>query len=359
MIWGLFILGLCYASYMAFQIWRFNSFQEPIIHSKTEVPLSIVIPFKNEESKLTALIQSLKNLKYQNKEIILINDSSTDQSTTVIQDSGADLILIENKHQTGKKGALQTGIEQATNEHIITWDADVVVSPKTLQAFNTQFQNGADMVLGPVSFSAKNNFIANYGLLENLSLVAFGLIDAKDQKPSMANGANLGFKKNKFIEVGSYQNNLAIAGGDDEFLMHAFKQSSAIITVITSPEAMVFTESMSNWQSFINQRIRWGKKVKKYPLESKRKYYLTQAMFFAYLAFLIGALYQQHYIVVIGTLGLKVIVDLVWFWKIKSFFTNKLDIAYAILSSIFQLLIMPLVFINVQFGKAKWKGNKI
>ena len=360
MIWAFYILGFVYCFYMAIQIFRFKNFPKETPYKNTkELPLSIILPFKNEASNLPNLLKSLKGLNYANHEFIFVDDSSADKGSDIIRNHSSPLLLVTNKKEPGKKGALETGIAHAKNNFVITWDTDITVHSEILKEFNQYFQQNKDMILGPVSFSAKNNFIANYGMLENSSLVAFGLMDAKANKPNMANGANFGFKRDLFLSLGGYSSNKAHAGGDDEFLMHLFMKTGAKIAALSSRNAMVYSQSMPTWKSFIHQRIRWGKKVKEYPNGLIKKYLISQLLFIAYLTLSILAICNNQYLPLTLVLGAKVTIDLTWFIAIKPFFQIKIDYAYALLSSVFQILIIPLVFIHVLIGKAEWKGRDI
>ena len=360
MIVGIYILGFLYCSYMAFQIFRFRSFSKKTsFHETYELPFSIILPFRNEATNLPQLLASLEQVEYSNYEFIFVNDYSTDESEEIVERANTKFKLIQNEKEPGKKAALEIGIEAAQYNHIITWDTDITIHPQILKEFNHAFQLKNDMVLGPVSFSAKNNFAANYGMLENTSLVAFGLMDARAGQPSMSNGANLGFRKDLFLKSGGYAANKTQAGGDDEFLMHSFAKSKAKIGALCSSQAMVYTQAMSHWKGFIHQRIRWGKKIKKYPLRIKAAYILSQGLYIAFLGLSILALVQKQYLSLAVVFGSKLLFDFLWFTTIQPFFQIRIDYAFAIASSIFQVLITPLVFVQVLMGKAEWKGRKI
>ena len=102
---------------MAIQIFRFKKFPKKTSYKNTkELPLSIVLPFKNEASNLPNLLKSLNRLNYANHEFIFVDDSSTDKGSDIIKNHSSPLILVTNKKEPGKKGALETGIEHAKNK---------------------------------------------------------------------------------------------------------------------------------------------------------------------------------------------------------------------------------------------------
>ena len=77
--------------------------------------LSIVVPVYNEENNIGILIKKLKKLDLSisnfKKEIIIINDGSTDESASII--GNFDEIIVINQENQGKGSAVQNGIESA------------------------------------------------------------------------------------------------------------------------------------------------------------------------------------------------------------------------------------------------------
>ena len=88
--------------------------------------VSIVVPVYNVEKYLDRCIKSILNQKYQDMEIILINDGSTDNSLAICekyreQDSR---IIIINKANQGLSAARNDGVAAASGEYIMFIDSD-------------------------------------------------------------------------------------------------------------------------------------------------------------------------------------------------------------------------------------------
>ncbi len=96
--------------------------------------ISLVIPVHNEEKNITPLVSKIDAaLKDYNYEIILINDGSTDNTQTQLQQlNHANVIIIELQKNYGQSIALAAGIDHAQGEYIVTLDGDLQNNPKDI-----------------------------------------------------------------------------------------------------------------------------------------------------------------------------------------------------------------------------------
>ena len=98
--------------------------------------LSIIIPVYNEEKTISEIINKVKKAKLGNiiKEIIVIDDSSTDNTKKILSKIKDKKIKIffHQKNQ-GKGCAIRTGLNHATGDIILIQDADLEYDPKEYQ----------------------------------------------------------------------------------------------------------------------------------------------------------------------------------------------------------------------------------
>ncbi|MCA0431038.1 MAG: glycosyltransferase family 2 protein [Bacteroidetes bacterium] len=133
--------------------------------------LSIIIPAYNEEKTIHLILNKIIEVKLINnieKEIIIINDCSKDNTEQAIQ-SYIQSHLTENitylKHEVnkGKGAALHTGIQHATGEYTIIQDADLEYDPQEYNDLLKPVVNGfADVVYGSRFMGSKPHRILFY-----------------------------------------------------------------------------------------------------------------------------------------------------------------------------------------------------
>lgn len=94
--------------------------------------LSIVIPVYNEQRTVAELIERVLNVKLANgikKEIIVINDGSTDRTKEILDQYRRRVKLINHPINQGKGAAVRTGFGVAKGDWVIIQDADLEYDP--------------------------------------------------------------------------------------------------------------------------------------------------------------------------------------------------------------------------------------
>jgi len=113
--------------------------------------LSIVIPCYNEKETIRDIIQAVKDSPVDDKEIIVVDDFSTDGTRDLLKSEIEALVdkLIYHDVNQGKGAALRTGFKHATGDAVIVQDADLEYDPQEYPLLlEPILQNKADVVFG-------------------------------------------------------------------------------------------------------------------------------------------------------------------------------------------------------------------
>ena len=110
--------------------------------------VSIIIPIYNVEKYLTKCIDSVENQKYDNVEVILVNDGSTDNSEKIIKqyESKYDNIKYIKKENGGLSEARNVGVKHSTGDYICFIDSDDYVSSSLLQNLEPYINQEYDII---------------------------------------------------------------------------------------------------------------------------------------------------------------------------------------------------------------------
>jgi glucosyl-3-phosphoglycerate synthase len=87
-----------------------------------KLTVSVIIPAYNEENTVAKVVGVVKSLNYI-KEVIVVNDGSSDQTAQTALDAGA--MVINHSKNKGKGAAIKTGFKNSTGDIVVFLDADL------------------------------------------------------------------------------------------------------------------------------------------------------------------------------------------------------------------------------------------
>lgn len=235
--------------------------------------VSIIVPVYNEEKVVADSIKSLLDLDYDNYEIIVVNDGSSDKTMSVAESlvgyqkgkySDIKVSLI-NKPNGGKAKALNAGIRLSKAEIVLCMDGDSQLSTDSIKLAVRHFSNreiGA--VAGNVKVMNRGKFFTDLQALEYIE----GLNMARSAQ-SYVRLVNIipgpiGLFRKKAIEEAGYYSSDTFAEDADltlKILANGWK-------IYYEPNSISYTEAPVKLQQLLKQRYRWTRGI----LQSIRKH---------------------------------------------------------------------------------------
>ena len=195
----------------------FNSTLKEINNEVKETPkVSVLIPMRNEEKNIPKLLNSLIEQSYNNIEILILDDNSTDNSYEVASNYShkiKNLRVLKGSELPngwlGKNWACHQLSQHASGELLAFVDADVILAPKAIEILVNFFYKYKLDALSVFPTQIMNTFgeklvvpLMNWILLSFLPLI---LVRKSHYKSlTAANGQVLMFKKEIYHKIGGH-----------------------------------------------------------------------------------------------------------------------------------------------------------
>lgn len=329
-----------------------------------EIPLTVIVPFRNEVDNLPRLVASLDKQSHNDFEVLFVNDHSGDQGEVVLDNLLSSVhfryqlfTLIEVE---GKKAAINFALNQAGNDLVITTDADCEMGPHWLKEMSYPFVNPAlKMLVGPIGLTG-NSYWKKMQSIESSAMIGVGGAMLRLGKPLMANGANLAYRKAIFNELNGFEGISNTPSGDDELLMNkVFRQYPSGIQFLKLPAAMVYTEGLDNWREFRQQRLRWASKWKVGQRMSTQLVALFIFLIQLVQLVLIGSLFISNpYLgITLTCLLSKFLIELILLWSVRRSLGQKMCWIPTVINYLLYPFYAIYFGVAANFGKFEWKGR--
>jgi glycosyltransferase involved in cell wall biosynthesis len=331
--------------------------------------VSILVAARNESENIETVIKDIFNQNYNHElfELIVIDDNSEDdtlQKANVLKAKYPKLKVISNTDESGKKTALQKGVNLSKFDTIATIDADCRVPSEWLITMTSHWvQNQTKMLLGPVVFQANKTVLQQAQSMEMLAIMGLTGGFASRGKPIMANGANLLFNKASFQEIGGYKN-AENPSGDDVFTMLKFREKwHDSVQFVKHYESATLTKAEDTFSSFWQQRKRWLSKRSGYSSNLIKATaiitYLANVAAFVSLIAIIIAFGSSWTNKLMWVLFIKTLLDLVLTRTVSRDLQPHCGIANILMTEVFVAIYVT--FLGI-FGNTRnyiWKGRNI
>jgi len=264
--------------------------------------VSIVVPAYNEEQTIVDSIHALLALDYHPRELVIVNDGSTDGTLALLQQtfqlvsapvafdqplpsapirgiyrsiSESDLVVVDKANGGSKSDAANAGINAASGVLFLLIDADTVLEADALSRAVLPFledpttvatgagvgiANGCRIEGGRVvDIALSRSWFARFQAVEYMrSFLLFRLACAAENAVVIISGAFGLFRREAVIAVGGYDRT---AIGEDMDLtirmQRHFRARGEPMRIAFDPNTLAWTQAPEDWRSLRSQRYRW------------------------------------------------------------------------------------------------------
>lgn len=336
-LWSLRLVGYFTSSKNA-AFWS-----EPISYPSQ---LTVIVPFKNESARLPALLSGLQSAlrPIERHEVLFIDDHSTDDGANLIKTFDDNSFQVIKNSGSGKKAAIETGVEKADFNFIFTTDADCELPTDCFRGLPTDGKE-AVMICGAVIVKNSAGLLGAFQHVESLILAFLTAAFIKGKHPLTCTGANLFYGKSLFREVNPYADNRSIHSGDDHFFLQKVKAHSRGEIFMNPNHSPVVTQPQTSLKALFSQKARWAGKLKyKGSATAGFTGLFLATVQLAFMASVISGVLNGD-ILLLTLAGCKVLTDIFIFIVPKHYYKSKVSYFYALAVS----LLYPLYFGVVSF----------
>ncbi len=363
---------------MVFYGWKVEQYrrgwlQIPEFDAGNTIPvtfISVVIPARNEQENIPALIESLTHQQYPDDlwEVIIVDDHSTDETLPLLLNLKHKLPNLQVMSLSGKqavtghkKTALATGIAMANGTLVVTTDADCIFKNRWLHAIACYYEkHGAVMIAAPVKIEGRQSLLYFFQALDFLTLQGITGAAVESRMHVLCNGANLAYEKKIFDQVRGFEGIDHIASGDDMLLMQKFLALyPEKVRYIKSKEAIVTTGAARSLKAFFNQRIRWASKSTHY--HDKKLFRILLLVFgvnccFVIMFFVAFFMNLGFFFLLVFALA-KIIIEFPFIQSVSRFFNQTALLKFFPFFQPLHMLYTVVAGFLGKFGKFEWKGR--
>ncbi|MFX0032879.1 MAG: glycosyltransferase [Candidatus Hodarchaeota archaeon] len=223
---------------------------------ETTPSVSIIIPAYNEAKVIEKTIRSVLDLSYSQKEIIVVDDGSKDDTLKIAKflETHNPIRVISKKKNGGKWHALNKGIELSRSDIIVCIDADTVLDKNAIQPLVSHFSDSkVGAVAGNIKVGNRDKLLTKLQALEYISNLNiqrrseafFGIV-------TVVPGPLGAFRRSIIKEVGFYTGDTFAEDAD-----LTFKILRAGYKIKYEPKSIGYTEAPISIFDLAKQRYRW------------------------------------------------------------------------------------------------------
>jgi cellulose synthase/poly-beta-1,6-N-acetylglucosamine synthase-like glycosyltransferase len=273
-----------------------------LVHRVSTPLVSIVVPAHNEELTIVESVRALLAMEYEPREIVVVNDGSSDGTLAVLQRtfqllaapvayaqplpsapvraiyrSALDpaLVVIDKENGGSKSDASNAGINAATGELVLNVDADTILEPDALNRAVLPFLddprtiavgakvgvvNGCRVENGRiVEVALPRSWFARLQIIEYMrAFLLFRVACAASNSLLILSGAFGLFRREAVLAVGGFDRTAIGEDMDLTIRLHRYYSERRLpFRIAFDPTPLCSTQAPEDWRSLRSQRWRW------------------------------------------------------------------------------------------------------
>jgi cellulose synthase/poly-beta-1,6-N-acetylglucosamine synthase-like glycosyltransferase len=296
------LMGVAAAAYMWRNQRRHTGRARALVNRISTPLVSIVVPARNEELTIVQSIRALLTMDYPTREIVVVNDGSTDGTLALLRQSfhllaapvayaqplptaaaravyrstSEPFLVVVDKESGGcKADAVNAGINAASGELVLVMDADTVLEPDALSRTVLPFLEDPSTVAAGAKVAIVNGCRVENGRVTEVALprswfarlqiveymrafLLFRTASATSNSVLILSGAFGLFRRDAVIAVGGYDR--AAIGEDFDLtvrLQRYMRNRREPFRIVFDPSPLCCTQAPEDWASLRSQRYRW------------------------------------------------------------------------------------------------------
>jgi cellulose synthase/poly-beta-1,6-N-acetylglucosamine synthase-like glycosyltransferase len=221
--------------------------------------VSIVIPVRNGEATIRALLESLQKVDYdQNKvELVVVDGNSTDKTREIAAKYPVKLCIEDGE---GLNAARNTGIKNSGGEVIAFTDADCIVPSNWIGKMVENFRDPQVWCVGGNIKGCENTFLSRYA--DNTVMPVMRYFERRQVLRMIKlffnypAGCNMAFRRKALEEVGHFDEGLRYGADDLELVERVGKAGHKIVL---DPSVLVLHKHRSTLKGLLKQTFNYGR----------------------------------------------------------------------------------------------------
>ena len=236
-------------------------------NEKKSYPLSIIIPAHNEERFITTTIKNVLSADYhQEKEVLVIDDYSTDRTPEIVREMASldsRIKIYHTKKHAGKANAINFGLTKTRYNIIVILDADSELKSDALLKIVRPFSDPKTAaVSGVIRAKDNNNPLTWFQDVEYIFSSGWRFVCNKINGTYIFPGF-AAFRRQSILKIGGFSHDTFSEDFDIGLQLKKFGYKMEMST------AVIYTRVPETLNGFIRQRIRWGRGT----IQVMRKHY--------------------------------------------------------------------------------------